>query len=62
MSFAGRPDISDAFARQAKACADMGAPFTSHLGRLLDVRLDRVDVHFDMEAFRAFAQIAEVAR
>jgi len=40
MSFAGRSDISEAFERQAKACADMGAPFTSNLCRLLDARLD----------------------
>lgn len=40
MSFPGRPDISDAFERQAKACADMGAPFTSNLCRLLGARLD----------------------
>ncbi len=40
MSFPGRPDISEAFERQAKACADMGAPFTSNLCRLLDARLD----------------------
>ncbi|HMN74324.1 MAG TPA: DUF2332 family protein [Rhodoblastus sp.] len=40
MSFSGRPDIHDAFDRQAKACADMGAPFTSNLCRLLDARLD----------------------
>lgn len=40
MSFAGRPDISEAFERQAKACADMGAPFTSDLCRVLDKRLD----------------------
>ena len=40
MSFAGRPDISEAFERQATACADMGAPFTANLCRLLDKRLD----------------------
>lgn len=40
MSFPGRPDIHEAFERQAKACADMGAPFTSNLCRLLGARLD----------------------
>ncbi|MFT4098007.1 MAG: DUF2332 family protein [Rhodoblastus sp.] len=40
MSFPERSDIHQAFERQAKACADMGAPFTANLCRLLGARLD----------------------
>lgn len=40
MAIESRPDIAEAFERQAKACLELGAPFTSNLCSLLGARLD----------------------
>lgn len=40
MAIESRPDIAEAFERQAKACADMGAPFTANLCRVLGANID----------------------
>lgn len=40
MKIADRPDIAEAFARQANACAELGGPFTGSVCRVLGANLD----------------------
>jgi len=40
MKISDRQDIVDAFERQARACVDLGGPFTGNLCRILGANLD----------------------
>lgn len=40
MKIADRPDIAEAFERQASACAELGGPFTASVCRVLGANLD----------------------
>ena len=40
MKIADRADIAEAFERQAKACAELGGPFTAGVCRVLGANLD----------------------
>ena len=40
MKISDRQDVADAFERQARACADLGGPFTGNLCRILGANLD----------------------